>query len=128
MQKEKRNKGNKLGEGERLVLYATRAILEVLQEERFEEAAVVGECVSALIKLPGGGLHLADIFAVLSDSIRLKELACLGQHLTALVEMLDEAVDEAQGIANTPLLEEPPSSPALCGLLSYSHAGAGYER
>jgi len=128
MQEEKPNEGNSLDEGERLVFCAIRAILEVFQQEGFEEAAVVGEGVSTLAKLPGGGLHLADIFTVLSDSIRMKERTCLGQHLTALVEMLDEAVGDAQGLANTPLFEEPPSSPALCGLPSYSHAGAGYER
>ena|GEM_PF-4540173 len=93
-----------------------------------EEAAVVGECVSALIQLPSRGLHLADIFAVLSDSIRMKERIYLGQHLTALVEMLDEVIDEAQGLDQPPSLKEPPSSPALCGLNSYSHVGASYER
>ena len=124
----KKFNAEKLDAGERLVLCATRAILKILQKEGFKEAAVVGECVSALMKLPSRGLHLADIFAVLSDSICMKERTCLWQHLTALVEMLDELIDEAQGLAQPPPLQEPPSSPALCGLNSYSHVGASCER
>ena len=128
MKKEKRNKGTKLDKGERLVLCATNAILEILKKEGFKEAATVGKRLSVLVELPGGGLHLADIFAVLSDAICMKELACLEQHLTALVEILDDAIDNAQELANTPLLEEPHSSLALSNLHSYSHVGAGYER
>ena len=89
------NQGKFLNDAERLLLCGIGAILEVLQNKGFEESAFVAQKISSLLKWPGGGVHLEDIFTVLCDAIK-KEHACITKYLSSLLGMLNESIADAK--------------------------------
>ncbi|MCL2013161.1 MAG: hypothetical protein FWG75_10305 [Cystobacterineae bacterium] len=91
----KLNEGNFLNDAERRLLCGIGAILEVLKAEGFEETDFVAQKISTLLKWPGGGVHLDDIFTVLCDAIK-KEHACITKYLSSLLGMLNESIADAK--------------------------------